>query len=481
MNKDGKTNIFLHWKGPAKTILAMCSHYYDSAGETNEMDEDKRMAFEEAIGHMQSKHLKTVAYAFKQIDFPKLEANNLILIGLMGLRDMYWTEVRKAMEACRTSGVGIILISEDNLVALDATAENAGILGPNSNAMVLEGENFRNCTDEERLNMVNQISVIRNSNPHDRDLLVECLNQKGHIVAVIGFGTNETPALKKADVGIAIRTWNTEMVEESSDIVLYNSHFSFLPTILQSGRCLYGNIRKFIQFELIMIIAGMLTNPVVILFLGDLPMTSIQFLYANLVVPVLGGFALLTEPPTEEQMKKGPICPSEPLISKVMWRNIAIQALSQPVILVTFQFKGQAIPSISQKVKQIMIFNIFVLYQVFNIFNARELEKKNIFKGMHRNHWLWVGVFTIVAFQLAFIEIAHRIAGNATLNCKQWLICFLISMVSMVMDCAGKFTWGFLSDHLMIPSTPSELVSDLELQESVSNIELCQTLPLIDG
>ncbi|XP_057961065.1 putative calcium-transporting ATPase 13, plasma membrane-type [Malania oleifera] len=484
MKKDDKTNIFSHWKGPAKTILAMCSHYYDSAGETNEMDEDKRMAFEEAIGHMQSKHLKTVAYAFKQIDIPKLEGNNLILIGLVGLRDTYWPEVRKAMEACRTSGVDIILISEDNVAALEATAQNAGILGPNSYARVLKGENFRNCTNEERLNMVNQISVIGNSNPHDRLLLVECLKQKGHIVAVIGFGTNETPALKEADVGLAIRTLSTETVVEISDIVLYNGDFSFLPTILQGGRCLYGNIRKFIQLELIMIIAGMLTNPVVILSLGDLPMTSIQFLYANLVVPVLGGFALLTEPPTEEQMKKGPICLSEPLISKMMLRNIAIQALSQAAILVTFQCKGQAMLSINQKVKQIMIFNIFVLYQVFNMFNARELEKKNIFKGMHQNHWLWVGVFTIVAFQLAFIEIAHRVAGNATLNCKQWIICFLISMVSMVMDCAGKFTWGFISDHLMIPSTPSESVFDLELQksvsnlalpESVSNIELCQT------
>jgi Ca2+-transporting ATPase len=179
-------------------------------------------------------------------------------------------------------------------------------------------------------------------------------------------------------------------------------------------------------------------------------------------------------------MDKPPLRQTEPLITKAMWRNLASQALCQTAISVLFQIKGQAIMGINKKVSETIIFNSFVLCQVFNIVNARELEKKNVFRGIHRNPWFWVAVGVILVLQVAYIETAHILIGNGNLNWVQWFVCLLLGMTLLATDWATKWTSGCIMDwftgpfvsHVgtinMTPSSPSE---------STSNVEL----PLING
>ncbi|VVA30664.1 PREDICTED: calcium-transporting ATPase [Prunus dulcis] len=478
-SSDNEGDMCLHWKGPATTILAMCSHYTDSRGTTKVMDAQRRLAFNHIVEHMQSKHLKTIAFAYKQTDVAKLEENSLILIGLLGVNYTCCEDIMEAVKACQEAGVNIILVSEEKVSKLKDIAVACGILA-NSNRLVLEGEKFRNSSAEERMDMVDKICVMGNSIPSDRLLLVQCLKEKDHAVAMVGVRTNETPTLKEADVGVAMGTWSSEMARESSDIIIWDGNFSFLVPIISCGRCIYYNIQKYIQLELTMNISGLLITATTTMASGESAITAIQLFWANMVVTLLGGLALLMEPPTKELMEKPPVRRTDWLISKAMWRNIVSQALYQSAILVSFQLKGQTVPGISKKVSESIVFNSFVLCHVFNQVNSRELEKKNVFRGILHNQWFWVSVGGTLVLQVAFIEISHILVGNARLNWAQWGVCLLIGMVSweidLVVKCvSGVVVNGTFSSHVgcinnsMTPSAVSGSASNLELPLIVGN------------
>uniref|UniRef100_A0A2K1X8X8 Uncharacterized protein n=1 Tax=Populus trichocarpa TaxID=3694 RepID=A0A2K1X8X8_POPTR len=182
--------------------------------------------------------------------------------------------------------------------------------------------------------------------------------------------------------------------------------------------------------------------------------STIQMIWVNLVVAVLGGLALLTEPPSQKLMQRPPIRPTEPFITKAMWRNIIIQASYQVSILLAFQFKGQAILNINEEVSKAMIFSSFLLCQLSNQFNASEQKMKNLVKGVQQNLWFWVASVLTVVLQVVFIEISHHIFGFARLNGPQWSICFLIGALSCVTDGAVNITWGVIKVKMGLQTLP---------------------------
>ncbi|KAL3568773.1 hypothetical protein D5086_028663 [Populus alba] len=400
--KEGnETKKFLYWKGPAPKILKMCSRNYNSEGKLVDMDTEKRSTFEKIINDMQSKDLKTIALAYKTTDEETPEDDRLILIGLLGLKDKCWEETIEAVKACRTAGVNILLVSEDSESVIEDIAQKYGMhSGPG--ILEHEGETFRSFSDEQRkAPVVNEIRLMGNSLPSDKLLLVSSLKKEGQIVAFVGVRTDDAPSLKEADVGIVTGT--------GSRLVI---------------------------------------STVTTIFFGYAPMTAIQMIWVNLVVAVLGGLALLTEPPSQKLMQRPPIRPSEPFITKAMWRNIIIQASYQVSILLAFQFKGQAILNINEEVSKAMIFSSFLLCQLSNQFNASEQKLKNLVKGVQQNLWFWVASVLTVVLQVAFIEISHHIFGFARLNGPQWSICFLIGALSCVTDGAVNITCGVIKVKL---------------------------------
>ncbi|GMN36594.1 hypothetical protein TIFTF001_006140 [Ficus carica] len=471
--EDGREVFCSHWKGPATTILGKCSRYYHRNGDIMVLNEEKKELFERNIGQMQLQGLKTVTFACEKIDNnPILEENNLILIGVLGLeKHKCCTETEKALEDFKDAGVKIRLVSEDDASELEEIARACEILP--TNGLVIKGEDFENYDKEERMDKVDKIYVMGNSLPSHRLLLVQCLKEKGNVVVALGTRTNDSPVLKEADLGVAMGAWSSEMARESSDIIVYDGSLSSLPTIVSCGRCTYYNIQKYIQLELVTNIAGTLITSLCTVFLGDTPITGFHLIWANLVVTVLAGSALLLEPPSEVLMRKPPFRQTEPLISKPMWRNIVIQAIYQTTILVTFHYKGQAMKGITKKVNKSMIFTSFVLCQVFNLVNSRELEKKNVLKGILQNPWFWVAVVIIVALQECFTEVAHILVGDAKLNMVQWSACILIGMGSCPVDIAAKCASNLIKNRrfrshvgfttMTHASPPSYSISNLEL------------------
>ncbi|KAL8162748.1 hypothetical protein V2J09_014237 [Rumex salicifolius] len=427
MKNRADKSIHVQWKGAAEMILAMCSKYYEASGETKDMDDESRENFEQIIRSMAASSLRCIAFAQKKVQEEKLNEEGLTLLGLVGLKDPCRPGVKKAVEDCHNAGVNIKMITGDNIFTAKAIATECGILRLDQDltGAVIEGPEFRSYTDSERMERVDKIRVMARSSPLDKLLMVQCLKKKGHVVAVTGDGTNDAPALKEADIGLSMGIQGTEVAKESSDIVILDDNFASVATVLSWGRCVYNNIQKFIQFQLTVNVAALTINFIAAVSAGDVPLTAVQLLWVNLIMDTLGALALATEKPTKELMEKTPVGRTEPLITNIMWRNLAAQAGYQIAILLTLQFKGESIFGVDSK--------------VFNEFNARKMEKKNVFEGIHKNK-LFLGIIGMtIVLQVVMVEFLKKFANTERLNWGEWAACVGMAAVSWPIGLVVKF------------------------------------------
>jgi len=193
-------------------------------------------------------------------------------------------------------------------------------------------------------------------------------------------------------------------------------------------------------------VAALVINFVAAVSAGEVPLTAVQLLWVNLIMDTLGALALATEKPTEELMKKKPVGRTAPLITNVMWRNLMAQALYQIAVLLTLQFKGESIFAVNKRVNDTLIFNTFVLCQVFNEFNARNLEKKNVFEGIHKNKLFMAIIGITLVLQVVMVEFLKKFANTERLNWGQWGICIGFA--------AASWPIGWLVKCISVPDRP---------------------------
>lgn len=437
-NRDDGHEWHLHYEGSPKDILSMCSRFYNIEGEELKIEGEKMRMLEQVSNDMLAER-EVIAYACKTTDGSddmSLEANDLIFIGMTGIRNIIKDDIKNAVSTLDGGGVRTILVAGDCVDVLRPIGSNCGLRNPESNA--LKGEEFRNLTDEERMQKVDTIRTLGSCTRQDKVTLVKCLKEKGEVVAVLGQRTNDAPALKEADIGLTMGTWSSETANECSELIVWNADFTFLVNVIESGRRTYENIRKFIQFQLINTISSSSVNFIATIVLGNAPITAMELFWLNLVVALLGGLALLTMPPAENLMKMPPIRSSGRLITNAMWRNIAIQVSYQNAICLILLLKGSAVLGISANAINSMICNCLFLCQLFNKFIAREPEKKNIFEGLHQNRWFWVAFVLFLMSQAAMTATENVLGISASLSWKLWALCILIGLISWPLDFVGK-------------------------------------------
>nr|GMD35904.1 calcium-transporting ATPase 12, plasma membrane-type-like [Ipomoea batatas] len=420
------------WKGAAEMILDMCSKYHVKSGEIKDLDNEERAMFELIIRDLASKSLRCVAFAYK-VSSEKLEETELTLLGLIGLKDPCRPGAKEAVTSCREAGVNIKMITGDNIFTAKAIAIECGILKEGDNmedGAIIDGEKFRNYSEQERMANIDNIRIMARSSPFDKLLMVKCLKQKGHVVAVTGDGTNDAPALKEACIGLSMGIQGTQVAKESSDIVILDDNFKSVVTVLKWGRGVYNNIQKFIQFQLTVNVAALATNFVTAISSGGVALTAVQLLWVNLIMDSLGALALATEQPTDDLMTNNPVGRTQPLITPIMWRNIIAQTLYQIIVLLVLHFRGGSIFGVNLRVQSTLIFNTFVFCQVFNEFNARRLEKKNIFQGILKNK-LFLGIVGgTISLQVFMVEVLNKFADTERLNWGQWGACVGVAALS---------------------------------------------------
>ncbi|KAL7088520.1 hypothetical protein ACP275_13G132100 [Erythranthe tilingii] len=443
---------YLHCKGPPGYILSLCSHQYDIDGRVQEIDEPKRRTLEQAIQHMQSDQEgdQVIAFACKYVttDFDEslalVESKDLILLAMIRQRETRTDDTKRAITRLKDErGIKTVLATGDHVDVLVTIARNCGLLTTDSDedlsVSITAAEEFREWSDEQKMEQADKICVMGNCLPSDKILLIDLLQKKGQVVALLAQRTTDAPALRKADVGIAFGSWSSELARECSDITIWdigNNPFTFLLNVVVSGIHFQENIRKSIQLQLIVTISSTLINFTAIVFLGDSAITTVQLLWLNLVVALAGLALMLTGPPPPPEVTSS----SGKLMTKAMWRNIGVQAAYQTIVFVGLQHRGQDMLGTSGGRVKSVIYNGLYLCQMFNKFVAREIERKNFLSGLFekKNGWFWVGLVGFLMSQIVFAAAEQVIGSTPGLTFQLWGFCFLIGVVSWVLDWIGK-------------------------------------------
>ncbi|RLN17261.1 calcium-transporting ATPase 2, plasma membrane-type-like [Panicum miliaceum] len=349
--------------------------------------------------------------------------------------------VRQSVATCRSAGIEVRMITGDNINTAKAIARECGIL--TEDGLAIEGAEFREKNHKELIELIPKMQVLARSSPLDKHTLVKHLRTTfNEVVAVTGDGTNDAPALREADIGLAMGIAGTEVAKESADVVILDDNFSTIVTVAKWGRSVYVNIQKFVQFQLTVNVVALLVNFSSACFTGDAPLTAVQLLWVNMIMDTLGALALATEPPDDNLMTKAPVGRRGKFITKVMWRNILGQSIFQFAVMWYLQTQGKYLfgleGSDADTVLNTIIFNTFVFCQVFNEVSSRDMEEINVLKGLPDNS-IFMGILAgTVVLQFIIVQLLGDFADTMPLTQLQWLVSVLFGLLGMPIAAAIK-------------------------------------------
>uniref|UniRef100_A0A8C2AL64 Calcium-transporting ATPase n=1 Tax=Cyprinus carpio TaxID=7962 RepID=A0A8C2AL64_CYPCA len=455
----------MYSKGASEIVLRKCSHIIDASGQSRVFKaKDRDEMVRKVIEPMACDGLRTICIAMRDFttepdwDNEADILNDLTCICVVGIEDPVRHEVPEAISKCQRAGITVRMVTGDNINTARAIATKCGILQPGEDFLCLEGKDFnqqirndKGEVEQERLDKVwPKLRVLARSSPTDKHTLVKgiidsTVGETRQVVAVTGDGTNDGPALKKADVGFAMGIAGTDVAKEASDIILTDDNFTSIVKAVMWGRNVYDSISKFLQFQLTVNVVA-----VIVAFTGacitqDSPLKAVQMLWVNLIMDTLASLALATEPPTEALLLRRPYGRDKPLISRTMMKNILGHAVYQLVITFTLLFAGEKFFNIDSgrnaplhsppSEHYTIIFNVFVMMQLFNEINARKIHgERNVFEGIYRNPIFCSVVLGTFALQIIIVQFGGKPFSCTALTIDQWLWCIFIGV--------GELLWG---------------------------------------
>ena len=390
-------------KGSVDGLLDITSHVWVE-GKSKKLDSSWRSRIEAANERLAKKGMRVLAVGFRLLrSIPEIIETdleqNITMVGLFGMIDPPRSEVQDAVATCRAAGIRPVMITGDHpLTALEIARQ----LGITENGRALAGVEIEKLSFDELKQVVNEVSVFARVAPEHKLKIVQALQEQGHIVAMTGDGVNDAPALRKADIGVAMGITGTDVSKEASDLVLLNDNFATIVAAVQEGRTIYDNIRKFVRFS----VAGNIGKVLVMLlspFLGKpLPLLPLQLLWLNLMTDGLLGLGMGVENPEPDTMKRKPYAPAEGVFSRgagaqTIWVGVLIGAIALGIGAWYFFSQNPA--------WQTMIFTALAFMQVFQALSSRS-EKESAFKtGVLSNPLLAGMILLVVVLQVLVIYI----------------------------------------------------------------------------
>uniref|UniRef100_A0A383WGV1 Calcium-transporting ATPase n=1 Tax=Tetradesmus obliquus TaxID=3088 RepID=A0A383WGV1_TETOB len=336
-------SLLLLNKGAAEWVLAKCSSIAvtDSSGKMSSqpLDDASRAQLMDTVVGMASRGLRCICLASRElpaedaaraVNFFEDSANldvNMTALAVVGIKDPVRAEVPAAVATCQKAGIVVRMVTGDNIHTARHIARECGILS--QDGIALEGPDFRNMPIHDLLPLLPKLQVLARSSPEDKLTLVSLLKHHGEVVAVTGDGTNDAPALKESDVGLAMGIAGTEVAKEAADIVILDDNFSSIVKSVLWGRSVFTSIRKFLQFQLTVNFVALIVSFVGAMVGGRMPLNVLQLLWVNLIMDTMGALALATETPSPKLLDEKPAGRSEPLINGKMFKHILLQGFYQ--------------------------------------------------------------------------------------------------------------------------------------------------------
>ena len=535
-----------HIKGASEIVVESCTHYLDKNGDKKPIDDMLLQEIKALIEKYARQSLRTIGFAYKDLKenegganhedkiegtkIAKIEETDNTLIMIVGIKDIIREEVPGAVINCNEAGIRVRMVTGDNLITATAIAKECGIIKEgeeNEDNVCMQGPEFAKFVgslvhkdtgeeikimgkeplkeqigNPENMKIIrNKLKVLARSRPNDKYIMVTGLKQCGDIVAVTGDGTNDAPALKKADVGFAMKT-GTNVAHNAADIIIQDDNFASIVKACMWGRNVFDNIRRFLQFQLTVNVAALVVSFIGSVVMQESPLAAIQLLWVNLIMDSLASLALATELPKAELLQRPPYRKKEYIISQKMVKHILGQAVFQSIVLFVFVFAGHMfIPEWQNGAgegplnlsstngnlyydlianhpteelrtwtgefvmngmakgfqgEQIykyyqdagypsrhltVVFNLFVLMQIWNMLCARKINDEfNFLEGVFTNA-MFVGVWIIILVgQFLITQFGGKAmkVHNNGLTVAQWIICLLVSLICILVNAILK-------------------------------------------
>ena len=428
-------------KGAADVLLPRCTHEA-VAGRIRPLTEERRAEILRTHEEMAAHALRALGIAMKPMPCGTVITGEetgdnleqrLTFLGLVGMIDPPRPEAREAVAKASAAGVRTLMITGDHAATALAIARDLGIAAANE---VITGKQLAGMDVEELASALRRVSVFARVNPEHKLRIVRALQRNGEIVAMTGDGVNDAPALKAADIGIAMGITGTDVAKEAADMVVTDDNFATIVAAIEEGRALFDNIRKFLRYlltsnfgEILTLFLGVLLTVPLEKATGNnllLPLLAVQILWINLITDGAPALALGLDPPTPEIMRHRPFPAGQNIVNRPMIVDICLVAAVMAAGTLWVFFYG--VNGGIMELRRSLAFTTLILFQLFNALNARS-SIHSAFRGIFRNLWLWGTIAISLALQLMILNVPvfQRAMDVTAISAAQWLLCTVVA------------------------------------------------------
>ena len=431
-----KKNFHAFVKGAPDMVLALCTRLYQNGQITAISDKD-RQAISKANSDMAHQSLRVLAFAYRDIDSvpekptPEAIETDLTFVGLVGMIDPARPEAIEAIKVCKAAGIRPVMITGDYKDTAVAIAKELGIIESEAGAMT--GAELDKINDAELTKAVKKVSVFARVSPAHKVKIVEAFKSNGEITAMTGDGVNDAPALKRADIGVAMGITGTDVAKETAEMILTDDNFASIVSAVEEGRVIYSNIRKFIFFLLSCNVGEILIIFFAMLFGWPIPLEPIQLLWLNLVTDAFPALALGMEAAEPNIMRRPPRDPKSPIIDRTMMWGIILQSIAMTVAVLGI-FRYVLTTSDNLRLAENYAFVTLIISELLRSYTARS-EIYSIFKiGFFTNKYILGGTLLsfVMVLVVLYIPFLQPIFGTIPFKPNQWILAIIFAIIPSI-------------------------------------------------
>lgn len=453
--------LILLSKGAPEVLIENC-RYVQEGNQVIALTDEKRKLIAEDIKILQGDAMRVLGFAYKIIDIANKEAaittemvmkteldnfdDKLIFSGFAGIRDPLRLDVKEAIETAKSAGITVKMLTGDNINTAIAIGKELGLLENGMRAV--EAKFIDTLSEEELEEEFKTISIVARSKPDTKMRIVTSLQNSGEVVAVTGDGVNDAPALNKADVGIAMGIAGTEVSKSAADIILTDDSFSTIIKGIKWGRGIYENFQRFIQFQITVNIIAFFIAIVSQIMGKEMPFTTIQLLWVNIIMDGPPALALGLEPVRNAVLKRKPVDRKASIITKTMLKSIIFNAVYvSSILLIQMLFNPlgakEAVVStggvFAPNEMETVLFALFAFLALFNSFNCREIGLNSIIPNFFKNKIALQIISATAIAQLIFTEVFKGFFNAVSLSASMWIKIILVASTVVIVNEIGKF------------------------------------------
>ena len=428
VKENGKEICYV--KGAPERLINKCTHIYED-GTIKPLTHQKKTQILDSVENMSNRALRCIGGAYKENNLTRDEKtleNNLIFLGIAGIIDPPRPEVKEAVKKCRLAGIRPVMITGDHKNTAYAIGKDLNIV--TSKDQVITGEELEKINDDELKEKVKNIRIFARVTPKHKLRIVRAFKQTGNIVAMTGDGVNDAPAIKEADIGIAMGISGTDVTKEASAMILMDDNFSTIVSAVEEGRTIYDNIRKFIRYLLSCNLGEVLTMFLASLLYLPTPMLPIQILFVNLATDGLPAIALGVDPADKDIMNQQPRDKKEGVFARGLTEKILVRGCLIGICTL-LSFIGGMYYGMSLETCRTMALATLVMSQLFHVFECRS-ERHSIFEiKLFSNPYLVLAVLSsvIMLLSIIYVPFLRQIFHTTALGINNWLLVLFCSSV----------------------------------------------------